>query len=119
MNRFIAKLLGGINALLFVLIVVVIPVGYISVAGKNASQEPALFFGVIIGSVLTGVVICGFVAFLARIADSLDAIKASLAHGEPVKSTAGGTGYAKCPSCGDLNAQGAELCRACGKAIAA
>jgi len=39
---------------------------------------------------------------------------------EPAKATVmGGAGYAKCPSCGDLNAQGAEVCRACGKAMAA
>ena len=58
------------------------------------------------------------VALLVRIADSLDAIREGMAPAGPVLATVAG-GYVKCPSCGDLNAQGADVCRACGKAMAA
>lgn len=81
MNRFIAKLLGGINAIVWVLLGIVAPLGYMSMLGRAASKDPVLFFGVILGCVVSATLLCGIVALLVRIADSLDALKAAMGQG--------------------------------------
>lgn len=81
MNRFIAKLLGGINAIVWVLLGIVAPVGYLSLLGRAATKDPVMYFGVIIGCVVSATLVCGIVALLVRIADSLDALKATMGQG--------------------------------------
>ena len=49
MNHFIAKLLGGINAVVWVVLGVVISLDYMSLVGRAAGKEPLIFFGVILG----------------------------------------------------------------------
>lgn len=74
MNRFIAKILGALNALLFVFIAILIPIAYMSSPAAKQSNG-AMSFAIIAGCVITGLALCGFVAFLSRIADTLDRIK--------------------------------------------
>jgi hypothetical protein len=74
MNRLIAKTLGALNAALFVFIAIIIPVAYMASPAAKQS-DGAMSFVIVVGCVLTGLALCGFVAFLSRISDSLDRIK--------------------------------------------
>lgn len=60
---------------------IVAPLGYMSMLGRAASKDPMLFFGVILGCVVSATLVCGIVALLVRIADSLDALKAAVGQG--------------------------------------
>ena len=78
MNRLISKILGTMNYVLWLILGVIAPIVYISVFVKTGSKDPSVLAGIVLVCVLSATIICGGIALLCRIADTLDALRADL-----------------------------------------
>lgn len=83
MNRLIAKLLSIVNVLLFILLAVVTPLSWLLFNSGGMHMQPMgqplhMVVGVFAGSILLGVVVCGFIALMASINDSLTDLNAKM-----------------------------------------